>query len=597
MADKKRKLSRSRELGNVLWVIKAAWKHTPSYVILSAIEGLAWGINNSIGILFTKMLFDMLGNGTPFEPIMRLIVFFAIYLSVFYVLHELYWYVFNPKIRTKLQCKLMSEMFAQAVRIDLEKYDDPDFYNGFIWAMDASAGHVSGIMEANGKIINRVVASFTLTGILMSVDPIMAVVILAVSVIRMVLTSKRNKVNYEKKEEMNPLNKKDGYISRVFKLPDYAKDIRISHVRDNLLDEFEKNTAEKIRIIKKYGNKSGWLWSIISSINEATTIGLLVFMLYKVMVTKTVELGGFAVAVNAVWRMSWLMSDFVVQITKVHEDALYIEKMRKFMECEPEILDGEREADSFEELEIKDLSFAYAKKDGYALENVSMKIRKGEKIAIVGYNGAGKTTLTKLIIRLYDASEGEILYNGHNLKEYSVESLRRHTAAVFQDYRIFASSVAENVVGGEFDRADATGVEAALKKSTFDNKLGTLRDGIDTLLTREFDNSGTQLSGGESQKVAIARAFYKDAELIILDEPSSALDPDAEYELNRAIAEYAEGRAVIFISHRLSTTRHADRIYMFDDGRLIESGTHEELIELGGKYAYMFELQAENYRK
>lgn len=597
MADKKRKLSRRRELGNVLWVIKAAWRHTPSYVILSAIEGLTWGVNNSIGILFTKNLFDMLGNGTPFEPIMRLILSYAIYLSVFYVLHELYWYVFNPKIRTKLQCELMSEMFAQAVRIDLEKYDDPDFYNSFIWAMDASAGHVSGIMEANGKIINRVVASFALTGILVAVDPIMAVVIFAVSVIRMVLTSKRNKVNYAKKEEMNPLNKKDGYISRVFKLPDYAKDMRISHVRDNLLDEFEKNTVEKIRVIKKYGNKSAWLWSVISSINEATTIGLLIFMLYKVMVTKTVALGGFAVAVNAVWKMSWLMSDFVVQITKVHEDALYIEKMRTFMECEPTILDGELEAESFEELEIKDLSFAYAKKDGYALENVSMKIRKGEKIAIVGYNGAGKTTLTKLIMRLYDASEGEILYNGHNLREYSVESLRRRTAAVFQDYRIFASSVAENVVGGEFDIADTAKVESALKKSTFDNKLSTLKDGIDTLLTREFDNSGTQLSGGESQKVAIARAFYKDAGLIILDEPSSALDPDAEYELNRAIAEYAEGRAVIFISHRLSTTRHADRIYMFDDGKLIEVGTHEELMALGGKYAYMFDLQAENYRK
>lgn len=596
MADNKKKLSRKRELSNVLWVIRAVLRHTPSYAILASVEGLAWGINNSVGILFTKLLFDMLGNGTEFDSIMKLIVSYSIYLAAFYVFHVLYWYIFNPKIRTKLQYLLMSEMFGQAVRIDLEKYDDPDFYNGFIWAMDASIGHVSGIIEASGKIINRVVASFTLTGILMSVDPIMAFAVIAVSVIRMFLTSKRNKVNYAKKEEMNPLNKKDGYIARVFKLPDYAKDLRISHVRDNLLDELDKNTDEKVRVIKKYGNKSAWLWSVISSINEATTIGLLVFMLYKVMVTKTVELGGFAVAVNAVWKMSWLMSDFVVQITKVHEDALYIEKMRTFMECEPEILDGECEADSFEELEIKDLSFSYVKTDKYALKNVNMKIRKGEKIAIVGYNGAGKTTLTKLIMRLYDAKEGEILYNGKSLKEYTVESLRKNTAAVFQDYRIFAASIAENVVGGEFDAGDKDAVLTALGKSTFEDKLQKLEGGIDTHLTREFDNSGTQLSGGEAQKVAIARAFYKDAGLIILDEPSSALDPNAEYELNRAIAEYAEGRAVIFISHRLSTTRHADRIYMFDSGELVECGTHEELMALGGKYAYMFDLQAENYR-
>lgn len=596
MADNKKKLSRKRELSNVLWVIRAVWRHTPSYAILAAVEGLAYGINNSVGILFTKLLFDMLGNGTEFDSIMKLIVSYSIYLAAFYVFHVLYWYIFNPKIRTKLQYLLMSEMFGQAVRIDLEKYDDPDFYNGFIWAMDASIGHVSGIVEASGKIINRVVASFTLTGILMSVDPIMAFAVLAVSVIRMFLTSKRNKVNYAKKEEMNPLNKKDGYIARVFKLPDYAKDLRISHVRDNLLDELDKNTDEKVRVIKKYGNKSAWLWSVIASINETTTIGLLVFMLYKVMVTKTVELGGFAVAVNAVWKMSWLMSDFVVQITKVHEDALYIEKMRTFMECEPEILDGESEADSFEELEIKDLSFSYVKTDKSALKNVNMKIRKGEKIAIVGYNGAGKTTLTKLIMRFYDAKEGEILYNGKSLKEYTVESLRKNTAAVFQDYRIFAASIAENVVGGEFDAAEESAVLTALGKSTFSDKLEKLEGGIDTHLTREFDNSGTQLSGGEAQKVAIARAFYKDAGLIILDEPSSALDPNAEYELNRAIAEYAQGRAVIFISHRLSTTRHADRIYMFDSGELVECGTHEELMALGGKYAYMFELQAQNYR-
>ena len=201
------------------------------------------------------------------------------------------------------------------------------------------------------------------------------------------------------------------------------------------------------------------------------------------------------------------------------------------------------------------------------------------------------------MLRLYDAKEGAVLYNGRDIKEYDIFSLHSHVAAVFQDYRIFAATIAENVAGGECRETDENIVKSALSKSTFTEKLNSLKEGIHTQLTREFYDNGTTLSGGEQQKVAIARAFYKDADLIILDEPSSALDPDAEYELNKAISDYAEDKTVVFISHRLSTTRHADRIYMFDGGHLIECGTHEELIEKNGKYAYMFNLQAENYRK
>ena len=204
-------------------------------------------------------------------------------------------------------------------------------------------------------------------------------------------------------------------------------------------------------------------------------------------------------------------------------------------------------------------------------------------------------------MRLYDPTEGCITYNGHDLREYDLDSLRARVAAVFQDYRIFAATVAENVVGGELasgQKGDEQRerVRAALIKSTFEDKLASLEKGIDTPLTREFEDDGVQLSGGEAQKIAIARAFYQDADLIILDEPSSALDPNAEYDLNRALYDYAEDKTVIFISHRLSTTRHADRIYMFDSGRLIETGSHEQLMEQNGRYAYMFNLQAENYR-
>lgn len=211
-----------------------------------------------------------------------------------------------------------------------------------------------------------------------------------------------------------------------------------------------------------------------------------------------------------------------------------------------------------------------------------MKINPCGKIAIVGYNGAGKTTLIKLIMRLYDPDEGEILFDGVNIKEYNVEEYRQKIGTIFQDFRIFAATVRENVLLDFTDGSDEEKIGNALKKSGFEKKLLTLSDGLDTNLTAEFEENGVTLSGGEGQKLAIARVFYKDARLIILDEPSSALDPIAEYHLNNSMLTAAENKSVVFISHRLSTTRIADHIYMLENGRITEEGSHEELLRYGG---------------
>jgi ATP-binding cassette subfamily B protein len=240
-----------------------------------------------------------------------------------------------------------------------------------------------------------------------------------------------------------------------------------------------------------------------------------------------------------------------------------------------------------------------------------MVVRPHEKIALVGYNGAGKTTLIKLIMRLYDTNEGDIYYDNTNIKEYDVKAYRNRIGAVFQDYKIYAATLKENVVldycdqnaGNSSDihvqdiREGAVNEQVieALKKSGFGERLTALKDGLNTPLSTEFDENGINLSGGESQKVAIARAFYENSSLIILDEPSSALDPISEYHLNKAMQKVAKNKSVIYISHRLSTTRDADRIYMLEAGSIIESGTHRELLELNGKYAEMWNAQAGRY--
>ena len=593
-----KKVSRRSVIKNNFWMLGKIFKYTPVYVILMVFEGIVFGINSAIEVIYTKTLLDSLTNGSTFGHIMQIIFVYTVYRTVYYAWNQWYWQVYNPQAHEKMHIGLHSEMFMHAVELDLDRYDDPEFYNDFIWSMDRAYERAVQLMEDTGRMLGRIVSTLAITGVMYSIHPLMAVLAIAVAAARVVFTILRNKTNLKFWDESNILFRKDEYIKRVFMLPDYAKELRATRVSENMYSEYEKNIEKQKDVVLKYKKPYTVLGTIITIAWLAGETGMFLFVLYKVMVTGDIEIGAFAVAINGLWKLSWMLRDFVDRFLRYHEHGIFIEKVVKFTKCTPRILDGPEEADALDSIEIKNLTFSYGENtEKSALSNVSMRINRGEKIAIVGYNGAGKTTLTKLMLRLYDATDGEILYNGKNIKEYKVDSIKKRVAAVFQDYRIFAATLGENVAGGECDKSDSEAVLKALSKSTFDQKLESLREGLETPLTREFYDSGTVLSGGEQQKVAIARAFYKDADLIILDEPSSALDPDAEYELNRAISDYAQDKTIIFISHRLSTTRHADRIYMFDGGRLIECGSHEELIAKDGKYAYMFNLQAKKYRK
>ena len=224
------------------------------------------------------------------------------------------------------------------------------------------------------------------------------------------------------------------------------------------------------------------------------------------------------------------------------------------------------------------------------LKNINLEISPYKKIALVGYNGAGKTTLTNLLLRLYDVTDGRITLDGKDIRDWDIASYHKNFAAVFQDFSLFGATLGENVSMN--DTPDAGKVKNALKTAGFEK---TLSDGTDSILLREFDDNGVSLSGGEAQKIAIARTFYKDCPFAVLDEPSANLDPVAEYNLNQSMSRAADDKTVIFISHRLSTTVMADEIFMLENGEIIEHGTHDDLMQADGKYAYMFRLQAEKY--
>jgi ATP-binding cassette subfamily B protein len=265
-----------------------------------------------------------------------------------------------------------------------------------------------------------------------------------------------------------------------------------------------------------------------------------------------------------------------------------------------EVTDGEKMLDAPErvsEITLKNVSFKYNNTDKNVLHDINMVIKPYQKIALVGYNGAGKTTLAKLIMRLYDPTDGEVQYAGINVTDFKLKSYRDCFGSVFQDFILFATTIGENVVMDEVNDCDKEKITDSLDRSGFSDKLCDLPKSIDSFVYREFDEDGVYLSRGEEQKIAISRVFYKSCHVVILDEPSSALDPLIEYELNQKMMDVANKKTVIFISHRLSTTRNADKIFMLENGTIIEEGTHEELMSLKGKYAEMFNMQAEKYRK
>ena len=592
---------------------------SPAFFVGTVAEGVIWGMINSAASIMTLRLFDSLDLGASFAELCSIILTMAGFYLAAYAFDSWYWMYWQPLQHRKLHNRLNEELFSKANSIDLSCYDDPEFYNDFVWAMDEASIRSNDLLGDIGKLVNRTVAAGTLFTLMFTIDIVVALILLASSIACIFINQAGNKASFEEEKKLKPLTRKRDYINRVFHLPEYAKEIRTSHVSDLMMDMMDENTDEIIKTSTRYGKRYFVIYGIFNTLTSEIVYYAVMFYMFYQLMCGNVLVGAFAASIGMIWRVRWMLSDLVERLTKFPRHSLFLEKYYGFLSYEPRIRTGECECGALESIELRGVAFTYdfgsnpkllyrdkdenphhtgEKRATDALKNVSMTLHRGEKIAIVGYNGAGKSTLIKLLLRLYDPSEGKLLYNGKDVREYRVDEYRSRIGVVFQDYRIFAASIAENVMGGEYDPvSDKDTVLQALGKAGFSEKLTSLENGIDTALTREFDPKGTNLSGGEGQKIAIARVFARPYELIIMDEPSSALDPMAEYELNRSILEYASDKTVIFISHRLSTTKMADRIYMFEQGALIEQGSHKELLSKDGKYAEMFALQAKKYKQ
>lgn len=443
--------------------------------------------------------------------------------------------------------------------------------------------------------ISCLISVLTIGSIIASIDVVCFLMIIASVLVTIPIGRLRANLTYDRRREFTAYDRERDYYMRVFYLQDYAKELRLNHVAPLIAQRYAKNADFRYNRSKFFATKN-WVYGFLQEVLPMTlfiTIGVVSLMGYKVLVLGTATAGDFTatfVGAQQVAHLMFYLSGWAV--VRLREGGLFINKIRTFLAQEETIKDGGSKVrhDKPAVLKVENLSFQYAGTEKPVLENINLEIQPYQKVAFVGYNGAGKTTLTNLLLRLYDASEGQITLGGQNIREWDIADYRRHFTAVYQDFSIFGATLGENVAMNTDPQEQK--VNAALKESGFEKEMP---DGINTVLLREFSDDGVMLSGGESQKVAIARAFYNDSPFIILDEPSAALDPMSEYALNDAMVRAADNKTVIFISHRLSTTRMADVIYMFEHGRIVEQGSHEELMAMGGKYAYMFNLQAEKY--
>lgn len=598
MKKKKEKEKILRSITNAIYQI---YKGDHAIVYFSFYKNISEAIFNAIyGIYLIKFIYECIEDHVDFHKLFFMVSIFCIVHIIIHLTSAFHSYC-QKIAEMKVYRYIFQNIIHRAKKIEISQYENPNFYDNFSRALDEALDQGIWGMLFTTWGVGSVFGSITALIILASVDVMLIVFAIPPVIGSLYFGIKESGEQFAARREETFGKRKMEYAKRVFYEKKYAGELRLYPIakvlfgihRDGYLERYEKN--------KTHQRKIG-VYRIIETLLFAglVTLGSYLYITYRLKVNGSTAVAAYVAMISAVGYVVNSISEAIEYFSQAGKLCMYMNNIKEFMECKIEetIQDAVQPGKNMGEIEFEHVSYHYFGSDQIIIRDLNIKIHQGEHIALVGENGAGKTTLMKLLMGLYPVSEGRILVGGNDIRQYDPSKYRDCFGTVFQDFQIFSLPLGENVLMKSPETQEERQlVIESLEKAQFGEVLEKMPEGIDTYLTKEFDENGFVCSGGQAQKIAIARVFAKNPDVVILDEPSSALDPIAEYNMYCNMMEASEGKTVFFISHRMSSARMADRILFLEHGHIVEEGTHQELMKKNGRYAAMFHLQAKNYQE
>ena len=574
-----------------IYIIKYIFHLKPGILIIYPIKIIINSIKPIILLIFPKLILDEIASGCDFNRIIILAVMMVVVTffmnSIYNVLQNIWSHYYNilsaligyEHLNSNLNCKFKYIEDSKYLNLQQRVRDSimPTDYLYFI-----------------SSVIENIIQIITYSYIIFVFDFKLFIGIIIYSTISYIIGTRVNKEEYQFGEAVSPISRVINYFYNLASNPVYGKDVRVNGLSGLIKGRIEEAVNRKVSVSKKYYNKK-FRFDILLLICSFIWEGCLYYVVVISALTGTITIGSFTLYLGVLSNFVGQVSGLLKELDKFNYWSKLIENLYQYKTLSQEKDIGNLTTSGLDrvDIEFKNVWFKYPNKDDYILKDINIKINAGEKLAIVGMNGAGKSTFIKLLCRLYEPTKGEILVNGENISSYDSAEYSNLLTVVLQDFKLFAFSVSDNIVLQKDYNQDK--FNSALEKANIKDRLQKLKDKEKTYISKEFDDNGVDFSGGERQKIAIARAIYRNSKIFILDEPNSAMDPISESKFYENFRNITEQKTTISISHRLASAKFCDNIAVFNDGQITEYGSHESLIELKGLYSDLFNKQASGY--
>ncbi|MBE3583652.1 MAG: ABC transporter ATP-binding protein [Limnochordaceae bacterium] len=584
----------------VAFVVQSIWEYDRWLLGLAALQAASSALQQFVPMLMPKYVIDQVTTHGQPGTIMAIVMVSGLILFITGSINS----TTSNSLMNRFVCvrlRLIACSGRKFMTTDFQNLEDPavlDLSQKGDRACSDNAHGVEGVMHRLLSLFGGGIVLVGTSAVITTLHPLMLVAIGALLATNFLLSSRARHQDKQVNDALAKTYRKSNYILGVMRDFSFGKDLRLFGMKDFLLDRYHQEQAQLfaggVKILRIWLRRNNAL-AVTSLLQE----GILYAWLCWRVIAGGMSIGDFTMYAAAIRTFSGALGSFLDDISHIRLQNEVISDFRAFLDY-PDTPSGSEKlpanlAEQGCSFTVENISFRYPGRQEYALKNVSIQIHAGERLAIVGLNGAGKTTFIKLLTRLYEPEEGRILLNGVDVRTYDRREYYRLFSVVFQEIQLFAFTVAENVSMKEYDKTDPDRVKTCLEKAGLGSKILTLPKGIDTSVLKVIDEGGVEFSGGENQKLALARALYKEGPVVILDEPTAALDALAEAKLYSEFDALIGKRTAIYISHRLASTRFCDRVAVFEGGQIIEMGTHDQLMAKGGRYAELFSIQATYY--